>query len=89
MRSADLPCADIRPFRIEPESGKIAKHVTHSGRPQSEHVFEYAEGGAQIGDDSRDFRPEPPGVFLGFALAGDGGGLAGEASAEDIHGSQS
>jgi hypothetical protein len=88
MRSADFPCAEIRPLRIGPESGKVGQHVTHSGRSQPRHVFEDADGGAKLTDEASDFGPEPSRVLLGKALAGDAGGLAGESSTENIHGRQ-
>lgn len=85
VRRAEVPRAKTRPLRIEPEAGKVGQHVTQPSRAQSRHVLADEEGGAELFDDARNFRPEPARVGLSATLAGNADGLAGETTTDDIH----
>lgn len=85
MRSSDVLCSETRPLDIEPESGKVAQHVSQSHRPQAEYVLTDDDCGAELIDDAGVLWPQPTRVFAMLPFAGEADGLAGESSAEKIH----
>lgn len=85
MRSADVGCAETRPLRIEPESGKIGQHTSQSERSQAWHVLSDHDGWLALSDDAGELGPEPSGVGGPEPVSGVADGLAGEPSADQIH----
>jgi hypothetical protein len=85
VRRADVARSDTRPFRIEPERGKVGKQLTESMSIEPWHVFEEDDRGVALSDDSDDGRPDPPLVVGALPLAGDGPRLTREARRDEIH----
>jgi hypothetical protein len=85
VRGAQSGSAKTRPFRIVPESGKSAEHVSQSTCPQSWRVFRDDPGRPQLSDDSEQLGPEPAGIALSPPEAGEGNGLARRSSAKNVN----
>jgi len=87
VRRPDVARRDTRPFRIEPERGKVGKHDTESIPIKAWDVLEEDEGRSAVSDNPSDVGPEPPLVIGAASLPGDAPGLAGESRSDDIHSS--
>lgn len=85
VRRPNLGRGEQAPFRIEPELGKVAKHLGEPKANVTRDVLEEDEGGSALVDDASDFGPEVSLVGLSSPLAGDGEGLARVASSDEIH----
>jgi hypothetical protein len=82
---SDLGRAEQTPLRIEPDRGKVGKHL---GEPKVKvpwHVLEEGEVGSGFFEHARDVRPEMPFVVGPAPLAGDAERLAGVSRNDEIH----
>ncbi len=78
-------CAETRPLDIEPEVGKVPKHVVESSLDQGRDVLAEHEPRRDLVDDSGNLGPEPAVVLDASAPPGGGEGQAGEAGRDEIH----
>lgn len=85
VRRADLGRAEQAPLRIEPELGKVGKHL---GEPKAKvpgDVLDEGERRAALVDDASHFGPEVAFVALSEPLAGDAEWLTRVARSDEIH----
>jgi len=74
-----------RPFRIEPESGKVGQDVRKPGVNKSGDVLQEHESRSHVSHDPGNVWPEPSLVIDTSTLSGRRERLAGEAGSDEIH----
>lgn len=85
VRRPDLGRAEQTPLRIEPERGKVAKHV---GEPKVNvpwDVLEEGERSAALVEDASHFGPQVALIGVAESLTGDAEWLARVARSDEIH----
>lgn len=87
MRRANVGRSHTDPLRIEPDGGKVGKHVGEPKRKVSSDVLAEEEGRVGLLQDAVDLGPEVALVVGSAAVAGDAERLAGVASNDEIHAS--
>lgn len=87
MRGAELRRAEQTPLRIEPERGKVCKHVGEPKAKMAGDVFEEDQRGLAVADDVSDVRPEVARVVFARLLPRDAERLARVAGRDEIHSS--
>ena len=87
VRRAELRRAEQTPLRIEPERGKVGKHVGEPKAKMAGDVFEEDQTGLALSDDSSDVRPEVARVVFAALVAGDAERLARVTGRDEIHSS--
>ncbi len=88
MGCPDLGRAEHVPLRIEPERGQVLHNGREGGASidgeESGDVLDEDQPRASCADSAGDLRPQPADVAAAAPTSGVGGGLAGEAGAEDV-----
>jgi len=84
VRCPNVVRSEHSPLRIEPETGKVAKHVGEPKRKVSSDVLKEGEGGSGLLEDSSDLGPEVPVVVGPEPLSSLREGLAGIPADDDI-----
>jgi hypothetical protein len=85
VRRAHVGRTETSPFDIEPDGGKVGKHVGEPKRKVSSDVLTEQERRVALLKDSIDLGPEVALVVVSAAVAGDGEGLTGIPRNDEIH----
>jgi hypothetical protein len=72
------------PLRVVPHLGQSRDDNVESSLDESGDVLHEDVAGSKVANNSGELGPEPARVFLRETLAGEGDGLAGEASADEV-----
>lgn len=91
VRRSGVGRSEHAPLRIAPQIGQRSEDFAERGAAvdgeQPADVFEERDRRVSLSHDAGNFGPQPSVVGGAAALAGDGGGLAGEPRSDDIHAS--
>ena len=82
---AGIRCAYSRPFRIEPEGGKVSEDLIESQSKVSCDILQHDDAGSHLANDSGDLRPQVARVPLASPEAGAGEWGAGVSRQDEIH----
>jgi len=85
MRGAETCGRQSSPLCIEPECGKVGQHSSQPTRQQAQNVLDDDRRWSEHADGSGKRWPEPSIVIRTESLSGLANGLAGEASADNVH----
>lgn len=89
VRGADGSSGYTIPDSIIPERGQVSENSSHPETKQAWDVLHDESDGSNVANDARVFRPETRSLtFKASALTSVANVLAGEAAADEVHGSE-